>query len=93
MKYRAEIEVPDNADWQTLEDAKLNAEWHKVVSLHDRMSQTDLTDKCGSCFHFNAKPFAGSKCSGYCMVNVSYKYGLKYRTTPKCKSYERREDE
>jgi len=91
MKYRAEIEVPDNADWQTLEGAKLKAEWHKVISLHDRMSRTDLTDKCGSCKHFVIceKGYAGSKCAGICMARRT---NYKYRTTPKCKKYERRED-
>ena len=89
MKYVAEIEVPDGADWQTLEDAKLCAKWRRVYSLHDRMSRTDLTDKCGSCKHFVSRPYAGSKCSGYCMAR---KTDYKYRTTPKCKCYERRED-
>lgn len=92
MKYKAEIEVPDNADWRTIEDAKLMAEWHRVYSLHDRMSRTDLTDKCGSCKYFLPKNFAGSQCTGYCMGRPHNPSVYKYRTTPKCKSYERRED-
>lgn len=90
MKLKAEIEVPDNADWRAIEDAKLKAEWHRVYSVHDRMSRTDLTDKCGSCKHFVSRPFAGSKCSGDCLMCHNNTY--KYRTTPKCKKYERRED-
>ena len=92
MKYKAEIEVPDNADWRTIEDAKLMAEWHRVYSLHDRMSRTDLTDKCGSCIYFVIceKGYAGSKCAGTCTARRT---NYKYRTTPKCKKYERREDE
>jgi hypothetical protein len=93
MKYVAEIEVPDGADWQTLEDAKLCAKWRRVYSLHDRMSRTDLTDKCGSCKYFVRRDYASSKCSGDCVANPYYPKTFKYRTTPKCKCYERREDE
>lgn len=92
MKYVAEIEVPDGVDWQTLEDAKLCAKWRRVYSLHDRMSRTDLTDKCGSCKYFvlYKDKVAGSHCTGECIARFT---NFKYRTTPKCKCYERREDE
>ena len=92
MKYKAEIEVPDNADWRTIEDAKLRADWHRVYSVHDRMQRTDLTDKCGSCKYFVMydRKYAGSVCAGTC---IAKKTSYKKRSNPKCKKYERREDE
>ena len=42
MKLRAEIEIPDDADYLTIEDAKLSAEWKEVYSQTDRMNRTCL---------------------------------------------------
>ena len=89
MIYTAKIEVPDNCSWQTLEDAKLSAEWHRVIERKDRMKNTDLTDKCGSCKYFTLKPDINSCCYGKCEIGHS---GYKTRAYPKCKKYERREN-
>lgn len=90
MKYIAEIEVPDNCTWQTLEDAKLSAEWHRVFPRRERMKETDLTDKCGSCIYFTPKPDLTSCCYGKCELG---KKGYKTRACRKCKRYERKQDD
>ena len=33
QKYVAEIFVPNDADWQTIEDAKAKAEWRRIITL------------------------------------------------------------
>ena len=90
MKFRAEIEVPEGADWQTIEDAKATATWNRIYSKQERMAKTDLTDKCGSCKYFC--PFVthymnGTKslCHGNCSKGKTY----RSRTNPCCKDYER----
>lgn len=88
-KYRAEIEVPDNASWQTIEDAKLCAVWREIFSVSDRMARTDLTDKCGSCKHFCPYKRGNALAYGRCLV----KRMEKERSMKKCKLYERRIDE
>lgn len=90
MKLRAEIEVPENACWQAIEDAKLKAKWHKVVSVDDRMRRTDLANKCGSCKHFTPKPFFNSKCYGECGLG---RKGYRQRSCKACRAYERKDDD
>ena len=84
MKYKAEIEVPNNASWQTIEDAKIKAVWKLVEPKEERMARTNLNNKCGSC-----KKFCPFDCSSYgtcerthCLFRVS-------RTRKACKDYER----
>lgn len=33
MKLRAEIEIPENSSWQAIEDAKLKADWRRVITV------------------------------------------------------------
>jgi len=84
MKYKAVIEVPNNASWQTIEDAKIKAVWKLVEPKEERMARTNLNNKCGSC-----KKFCPFDCSSYgtcerthCLFRVS-------RTRKACKDYER----
>lgn len=79
------IILPDDYTWQDLEDAKLSAKWRQVVSNEERMKNTDLTDKCGSCKYF--KPKIGKKegtSKGDCEMSMC----PIYRTRRKCKKYE-----
>ena len=55
------IELPDNATWEDIEDAKITADrngWKRehTISQQERMLKTDLEGKCGSCKYFNLKP-------------------------------------
>ena len=94
MKFKAElvIELPDNADLNAIEDAKICAErhieWRQVFDVKERMRKTDLTNKCGSCKYFALKPDLTSCCYGRC--EQGYK-GYKTRAHPGCKKYERRD--
>lgn len=90
MKYVAEIEVPDNACWQEIEYAKSKAEWKQVLTVKDRMQNTDLDGKCGSCKYFVSKPDLFSKCYGNCLKGRA---GYKQRSCRGCKLYERKMDE
>lgn len=84
MKLIADpIYVPDNADYATIEDAKLSANWHSVKSREERMAETDLTDKCGSCKAFCY--WRDNSCYGEC--TKGHPYGQ--RTRRKCNDYER----
>ena len=85
-RYRAEIEVPENASWQTIEDAKIKAPWHKVVTKDDRMKRTDLCNKCGSCKYFVPIKFFNSKSCGNCLKGYT---GSRPRSQKACKAYER----
>lgn len=87
MKLIADpIYLPDNANWQTIEDAKANAKWHKVISKEELQARTDLTGKCGSCKFF--KPYDGKyKCRGDCMNG---RVGFRQRCSPACKGYEKK---
>ena len=84
MKYRAEIEVPDNADWQTIEDAKATAKWRRIYSVEDRKARTDLSGKCATCKYY--KPHTGmnghESCSGLCLKT----HAMRARTTPICQN-------
>ena len=90
LKAELEIEVPDDADFWTIEDAKLDAErsieWRRIFPKQERMKLTDLSDKCGTCKYFNLKPDLYSCCYGKCTLGHK---GYRQRSTPKCKSYER----
>jgi hypothetical protein len=99
MKLRAEFEIllPDNADYNTIEDAKAEAErniiasgikWQRVFDKTERMNRTDLNNKCGSCIYFTLKPDLFSCSYGKCELGHK---GYKTRSNPCCKSYERRE--
>lgn len=90
MKLKAEVEVPENASWQQIEDAKLKAPWRRVVTVDDRMRKTNLEGKCGSCKHFVPKPDLFSKCYGNCLMG---RKGYKQRTCKGCKAYERINDD
>ena len=90
MKMRAEIEVPEGACWQAIEDAKIKAVWHTVVTVDDRMRRTDLGGKCGSCKFFKPKPDLFSKCYGECTKG---RKGYKQRSNKACRAYERIEND
>lgn len=90
MKLRAEIEIPEGSSWQAIEDAKLKAPWHRVITVDDRMRNTNLDGKCGSCKYFVPKPDLFSKCYGNCLKGRA---GYKQRTCRGCKAYERKESE
>ena len=96
MKFKAElcIELPDNATPLDVEDAKICAErrieWHRVLEMKERMRQTDLTNKCGSCKYFVLKPDLSSCCYGICQQE-GHK-GYRTRTRPGCKKYERKNE-
>lgn len=90
MKMKAEIEIPENASWQTIEDAKLSAVWRTVITKDDRMRNTNLSDKCGSCVNFDPRPDLFSTSYGFCMKR---RKGYKSRTCKKCKLYERKKDD
>lgn len=90
MKLIADpIILPDNANWQTIEDAKLSAKWHVVHSIEEIMLQTDLKGKCGSCKWFCPIKHKRLKVYGNCIcenTKVSVKKGRSRTST--CKSYE-----
>lgn len=92
-KYRAEIEVPDNADCQAIEEAMATAEWRRIYSRHERMERTDLTDKCGSCKYFRPihKYYLGSGTESLCHGSCEKMKASDSRTNPKCKEYERKD--
>lgn len=79
------IILPDNHTWQDLEDAKLSADWRRVVTRDEMMSKTDLSDKCGSCKYFRL--YEGTKNRVYGCCDKGFK-GYRRRTNPKCKQYE-----
>lgn len=95
MKLRAELEIelPDNADFYAIEDAKLQAEqnikWYRVFPKAERMRKTDLNNKCGSCKYFTLKPDFRSCAYGKCEKGHK---GYRGRSVPCCKQYERIED-
>lgn len=84
QKYRAEILVPDNASKRTIEKAKANAEWKRVISREEKMAQTDLTGKCGSCVYFCHKEcFGGKTAYGRCRIKDT----LRERSQKACKTF------
>lgn len=81
-KLRAEIEVPDDAPWQVVEDAKARAEWRKIISLKERMAKTNLDGKCGSCKYFvNCEIYMGAY--AHCTVKDT----LRERSRKACKTF------
>lgn len=50
----ARIEVPDNAGYADIEEAKIAAKWEveEKGTKEERMRKTDLSGKCGSCRWF-----------------------------------------
>ena len=88
MKFRAEIEVPDNATWQDIEDAKIKAQWRRVYTREEQMARTNLDNKCGSCEYFNKDAGIKGTAYGKCMLKES----LKERSMRAMSCYKRRED-
>ena len=86
MILTARIEVPDNAPWQTIEDAKISAKWHRVTSRKDIIDNTDLCDKCGSCKFFELTPCKRNKTYGVCHKGYT---SPRSRSVKKCTQYER----
>lgn len=90
MKLIADpIEVPDGADWQTIEDAKSKAKWHIVHSKEELMNRTNLDGKCGGCKHFISK---APIMPAYGSCDVPGRAPYRQRTCRGCKMYERRKD-
>ena len=90
MKLIADpIILPDDADWQTIEDAKIKANWHRVITKEERMAQTDLCLKCGSCIHFDPTKSTFTESWGKCDFKTG-SAALKARTTPCCGKYEKK---
>ena len=88
------IELPDNATWDMIEDAKITADrngWKRehTISQQERMLKTDLEGKCGSCKYFNLKPDLFSCCYGDCSKGRA---GYRPRSQKACKAYERKDD-
>lgn len=84
QKYRAEILVPDNCDWQTIEDAKSKAEWKRIFTNEERMARTNLDGKCGSCKSFCHKDcFDGKTAYGRCKIKDT----LRERSQKACKTF------
>jgi len=87
MKLIADpVYVPDNANWQTIEDAKAKAKWHEVKSRAELMKNTNLDGKCGSCRHFCM--ISNERALGKCQRKTC---DTRQRTTKACKFYERKE--
>lgn len=84
------IILPDDASWQEIEEAKANAEWKTYTTREDMFKHTDLTDKCGSCKFFVPIQRRNSKAYGYCRRKGERDF--RVRSTPKCKSYERKDE-
>lgn len=95
MRLLCEIEVPDGADAKTKLDAIANAsrheEWWREVKSRaertaERMQNTDLDDKCGSCRYFELQTHKRCKSYGICHKgNVS----PRPRSQHKCTQYVR----
>ena len=79
------IEIPDENP-QTIEEAKLKANWHVVYTREELMKNTCLDGKCGSCKCFNLRQ--NDNVYGKCSLKGQFDY--RQRTTPACKKYERR---
>lgn len=86
MKMMATIEVPENASWQDIEDAKLSATWKPVRCRADLLRGTDLCDKCGTCKYFELTPHRANKSYGICHKGY---VSPRSRSTKKCTQYER----
>ena len=83
-KFRAEILVPDDCDWQTIEEAKMKAVWKPIVTKEERMARTNLTGKCGSCTAFCHKEvFDGKTAYGRCKIKDT----LRERSQKACKTF------
>ena len=90
MKYKAEFELPDNASWQEIEDAKLSVKWHRILSQDERMSGTNLKGKCGGCVYFvQEKRLLGCSANGECLKGYVY----RKRSNPACKRHYKERDD
>lgn len=86
MVLTARIEVPDNASWQEIEDAKLSAKWHRKKVRADILKATDLCNKCGSCKFFEPTPCKRNKTDGICHKGY---VSPRSRSIKACTQYER----
>ena len=83
------IELPDNATYEQIEDAKITADrngWERkdVLTLEERKARTNLANKCGSCVYFKPEALmCGSSCYGSC--KAGHTYGA--RTRRACNDY------
>lgn len=89
----ARIEVPDNAGYAEIEEAKIAAEWkvENKPTKADRMRKTKLGGKCGSCRWFAACHTQRAKSYGDCKnpdAPISVRWGRSRTQT--CKKYEGR---
>lgn len=83
--YTARIELPDDATYSVIEEAKIKAPWkiEEKISKAERMCKTDLNNKCGSCIYFESRDYCGSHCYGDC--KAGHPWGQRSR--PACKDY------
>ena len=93
MKLICQIELPDDADYKTKLDAMAEAgrnesKWKRVETRENKMKQTSLENKCGSCNHFVLKDIYCSKANGECLKGRA---GYRERTRKACKLYERKQ--
>ena len=90
--YTAQIEVPDNATYAEIEEAKLAAEW-KVKDKRtfvERMADTDIEGKCASCKWFVQCGFR-ARTYGNCLnPNSAVKVKKGRARTQTCKAYQKR---
>ena len=90
MKIRCDIELPNNADWQTKLDAMAKASrdesmWKEIHTREELMKRTSFENKCGSCKHFHQ-----DKYTVYGSCDAGRTWGQ--RTRPKCKKYEKEKE-
>lgn len=94
--YTKRIELPDNATYEMIEDAKITADrkgWNREEVHPGKLSlnsKADLHNKCGSCVHFQYHiGKRGGKSKGFCKIGGS---GL-CRTYKACKYYQERKED
>lgn len=89
MRFRAEIEVADNADLLTIQEAMLSAHWIELKSKRAVMDMTDLSGRCGSCKFFCPRRYGNCESLGDCLKG---RKNHRPRTNPACTEYKRKED-
>lgn len=91
--YAAEIEVPDNATYAEIEEAKLAAEW-KVKdkrTLEERMETTNVEGKCATCKWFVQCGFRAQTYGNCLNPNSAVKVKKGRARTQTCKAYQKRQ--
>lgn len=95
MKYRCEIEVPDN-DYKAKLDAMAEASrnealWREIRTREEtnaeKMASTDLHLKCGSCKFFKLHPNKRCKSYGECSMGFT---SPRPRSLKACNKYQKR---